>query len=189
VHADPDRLAQVITNLLSNAIKFSPPDGEVEIAVQKHEDQVRISVRDHGPEFRLTFGRTCSKNSRRPTHGCGTQGRHRSRLSIVKQIVTRLGGNVGFDDAHGEAPCFTWIWRPGPGDRKGDRSRPEPERSPNIAVRRRSQSGDCDPRGSQATRICHDLAHTRADAIARAAATPYGAILVDFDLLDGEGTG
>jgi DNA-binding response OmpR family regulator len=34
-----------------------------------------------------------------------------------------------------------------------------------------------------------DLAHVRADAIMRAAATSYGAILVDLDLLDGEGNG
>ena len=36
VMADPDRLAQVLTNLLSNAIKFSPPGGEVVVAIARH---------------------------------------------------------------------------------------------------------------------------------------------------------
>ena len=48
VHADPDRLAQVVTNLLSNAIKFSPAGEEVVVAVAKRSKTIRISVRDHG---------------------------------------------------------------------------------------------------------------------------------------------
>src|ERR1700733_9933546 len=48
IRADTDRLAQVLTNLMSNAIKFSPPDGEVVIAIEKEAEvnAVRITVRD-----------------------------------------------------------------------------------------------------------------------------------------------
>src|SRR5580704_12455927 len=43
VHADPDRLSQVVTNLLSNAIKFSPKDADVMVAIEQGAAGVRIS--------------------------------------------------------------------------------------------------------------------------------------------------
>jgi PAS domain S-box-containing protein len=191
VHADPDRLAQVMTNLLSNAIKFSPVDGEVEIAVQKHEDQVRISVRDHGPGIPADFRpHVFEKFAQADATDAGRKGGTGLGLSIVKQIVTRLGGNVGFDDAHGGGTVFhvDLASLDQVTAREIDR-----DQSPSVA--RILLCAD-DPNRAIAIReglkplgFATDLAHIRADAITRAAATPYGAILVDFDLLDGEGTG
>jgi PAS domain S-box-containing protein len=102
VHADPDRLAQVVTNLLSNAIKFSPPDGEVEVAVRPHDSQVRISVRDHGPGIPQDFRpHMFEKFAQADATDAGRKGGTGLGLSIVKEIVARLGGTVGFDDAPG----------------------------------------------------------------------------------------
>jgi signal transduction histidine kinase len=109
VRADTDRLAQVVTNLLSNAIKFSPPDGEVVIAVEKEVkgDVVRITVRDHGPgisaDFRLRiferFAQADATNARR-------KGGTGLGLSIAKRIIDRLGGDIGFADAPGGGTIF-----------------------------------------------------------------------------------
>jgi PAS domain S-box-containing protein len=107
VNADPDRLAQVITNLLSNAIKFSPAGGEVLVAVEKNANDVRVTVRDHGSgipdDFKLhifeKFAQADATNTRQ-------KGGTRLGLSIVKQIVERLGGNVGFEDATGGGAIF-----------------------------------------------------------------------------------
>ncbi len=100
VHADPDRLVQVVTNLLSNAIKFSPPDGEVVVAVQKHDDLVRISVRDHGPGIPADFRpHMFEKFAQADATDARRKGGTGLGLSIVKQIVSRLGGTVGFEDA------------------------------------------------------------------------------------------
>ena len=107
VNADPDRLAQVITNLLSNAIKFSLPEGEVLVTVEKNGGAFQISVRDHGsgvpeefkPHIFEKFARADATNSRQKG-GAGLG------LSIVKQIVERLGGEVGFDDAPGGGTMF-----------------------------------------------------------------------------------
>jgi signal transduction histidine kinase len=55
VYVDPHRLAQALTNLLSNAIKFSPPNGEVLVAIQQRDTDVRISVRDQGPGIPADF--------------------------------------------------------------------------------------------------------------------------------------
>ena len=56
VHADSDRLLQVMTNLLSNAIKFSPPYSEVTVRIQKSPEGVKVGVIDEGrgvPEEKL----------------------------------------------------------------------------------------------------------------------------------------
>jgi len=107
VRADSDRLMQVITNLLSNAIKFSPQDAEVVIAVENSGEDVRVSVRDHGPgippEFRpRIFGKFAQADgsSARQNGGTGLG------LNIVKQIITQLGGKVGFGDAPGGGAVF-----------------------------------------------------------------------------------
>jgi PAS domain S-box-containing protein len=49
VLADPHRLQQVVGNLLVNAIKFTPPQGHVELGLERVGGVVRISVRDTGP--------------------------------------------------------------------------------------------------------------------------------------------
>ena len=43
------RLERVIENLLDNAISFSPPDGLIELALNRHEGAIALSVRDEGP--------------------------------------------------------------------------------------------------------------------------------------------
>jgi len=107
VHADANRLVQALTNLLSNAIKFSPPGGEVIVAVEARNENARISVRDHGPgvpdQFKPhifeKFAQADATDARQK-QGCGLG------LSIVKQIVDRLDGEVGFDDAPGGGANF-----------------------------------------------------------------------------------
>ena len=107
VWADPDRLSQVVTNLISNAIKFSPPDGEVVVAVNGVNGGFRLSVRDHGagipaefkPRIFQKFAQADGTNTKK-TGGTGLG------LSIVKEIVTRLSGTVGFAAASGGGTVF-----------------------------------------------------------------------------------
>jgi signal transduction histidine kinase len=107
VRADPDRLAQVVVNLLSNAVKFSPPDGEVAIKIYRHGDGARLSVRDQGSgvpsEFRTRIFDRFAQADATNTRQKGGSG---LGLSIVKQIVDRLGGTVGFLDAPGGGTVF-----------------------------------------------------------------------------------
>lgn len=48
VHADPDRIAQVLHNLVSNAVKFSTQGGSVSISLEQEDHQALIHVRDTG---------------------------------------------------------------------------------------------------------------------------------------------
>ena len=48
VHADGEKLQQIILNLLANAIKFTEPAGTVGIAVDADETEIRIRVYDTG---------------------------------------------------------------------------------------------------------------------------------------------
>lgn len=96
VNADRDRLDQVFANLLSNAAKFSPRDGDIEVAVSRHNGMIRTAVTDHGPgipeEFRdrifEKFTQADSSDARR-IKGTGLG------LSIVKKIVEQMDGVVG----------------------------------------------------------------------------------------------
>jgi len=107
VLADPDRLAQVVTNLVANAIKFSQSGEEVVVSVDEDESRVRMSVRDHGPGIPEQFRqRIFSKFAQADGSNARQKGGAGLGLSIVKQIVDRLGGSVGFEPALGGGTVF-----------------------------------------------------------------------------------
>ncbi len=89
------RLMQIFENLVSNALSFSPPGGRVHITIVPVKKRVVVTVEDEGPgipENRLEtiFERFYTE---RPTHE--DYGSHSGLgLSICKQIVTALGGQI-----------------------------------------------------------------------------------------------
>jgi two-component system, OmpR family, sensor kinase len=48
VHADPERLQQVLCCMLDNAIRYSRPGGEVRLAVEGNDDEVTLRISDDG---------------------------------------------------------------------------------------------------------------------------------------------
>lgn len=191
VNTDPNRLAQVITNLLSNAIKFSPADGEVLVAVEKNNDVIRISVRDHGSGVPANFKpHIFEKFAQAEVTSSRQKGGTGLGLSIVKQIVERLGGEVGFDDAPGGGTIFHVelpVW-------ESAASRQIDLEAKARAARILLCEGDPDTATALLERLrqagfAADFAHTTTNAVARALATPYAAILVDLHLQDGDGIG
>jgi PAS domain S-box-containing protein len=108
VDADRQRLAQALTNLLSNAIKFSPRDAEVTISIENRNQIVSVSVRDHGPGIpddykERIFGKfvQVDASDRRQRGGTGLG------LTITKQIVDQLDGQITFEPAAGGGTIFT----------------------------------------------------------------------------------
>ncbi len=104
VQADEGALAQVLDNLLSNAIKFSPSDKEVFISI---EGSRTVVIRDQGPGFteadqQRAFQRFV-RLSAKPTAGETSTG---LGLSIVKRLVTMMGGDVELQSEQGEGATF-----------------------------------------------------------------------------------
>jgi len=113
VLGDPDRLSQVLSNLILNAAKFSPAGGVVTVGAGRSPGgAVRTRIRDRGPgipeSFRSRifqpFSQADSGDSRAST-GTGLG------LAISREIVTRLGGAIGFEDAPGGGTVF-WFELP-----------------------------------------------------------------------------
>ena len=99
LHADPDRLEQVVTNLLTNAVKFSPRGATVRVESGLEEDGqgelVWIAVRDEGPgvhpdEAKRIF-RPFVRGS--ASEGCGVRGVGLG-LAICHKIVEAHGGSI-----------------------------------------------------------------------------------------------
>jgi DNA-binding response OmpR family regulator len=107
VHADSDRLAQVLTNLISNACKFSPAQSSVDIAVSAEAERIRVGVIDHGPGISDTFRkRIFQKFSQEDSSDMREKGGTGLGLSISKAIVEGLGGAIGFDTEVGKGSTF-----------------------------------------------------------------------------------
>lgn len=108
VSADPDRLAQVLTNLLSNAIKFSPEGETVRLVLVPGRTHHRICVEDRGPGLSEEFkGRIFERFAQADSSDSRAKGGTGLGLSIVREIVTRLNGQITFADRPGGGTVFT----------------------------------------------------------------------------------
>ncbi|MEM6821650.1 MAG: transporter substrate-binding domain-containing protein [Verrucomicrobiota bacterium] len=106
--ADSDALMQICDNLVSNAIKFSPKEKKVSVSCYSQEQKIYIRVSDEGPGFTLDdqkklFGRF-SLLSNRPTGGESSSG---IGLSIVKELVDRINGQITCESTPGHGATFT----------------------------------------------------------------------------------
>lgn len=108
VAGDSVRLLQVVWNLLSNAIKFTPPQGSIEIRLDRHRNDARLSVRDTGAGIRREFighvfelfRQSDDDKAHSPGLGIG--------LAIVAQIVKLHEGTVQAESPGvGQGSTFT----------------------------------------------------------------------------------
>ncbi len=102
VHADPERVTQLLSNLVGNALKFTPAGGRVDVRVRPYGDGVEVSVVDTGegiPADQLprVFDRFHQVSSRRrgSRHGAGLG------LTIARGIVEAHGGTISIESAPG----------------------------------------------------------------------------------------
>lgn len=106
VRGDADRLQQVAINLLSNAIKFSPENGEVQVTVHHEDNQLRLSVKDHGPGIPETFRSHIFERFAQAPTASPTKDGSGLGLAIAKSIIDQLGGTISFDTTEGQGTVF-----------------------------------------------------------------------------------
>jgi signal transduction histidine kinase len=107
ITGDSARLQQILINLIGNAIKFTD-HGEVCVCFEKGQAEWSIVVRDTGigipgerlPDIFEPFRRGSDYATRRH-QGAGLG------LSIVKTLVTLMGGRVEVESAVGRGSVFT----------------------------------------------------------------------------------
>ena len=106
---DPDRVSQVLNNLVTNAIKYSFPGSNITIRARKVENEIHISVEDHGqgiPEHELNKLFTAfQKTSVKPTSGEKSTG---LGLAICKRMVEAQAGRIWVTSKFGEGSTFTF---------------------------------------------------------------------------------
>ena len=111
VVGDPERLRQVLVNLLGNAIKFTER-GAVTLrcrtsALERDRVRFRIEVEDSGPGLlenereRLFEPFTQGDSSTTRKHGGTGLG-----LTITRQLVELMGGDIGVDSRPGQGATF-----------------------------------------------------------------------------------
>ncbi len=109
VHADPARLAQVLTNLLSNAYKYTPEGGHIRVRARLQDGYVHCAVSDTGigmsPEdqahlFTKFFRSESPAVREMPGTGLG--------LCIVKSLVELQDGKIEVKSQLGEGTTFAF---------------------------------------------------------------------------------
>jgi signal transduction histidine kinase len=111
VHADEDRITQVLVNLVANAIQYSPEGGAVAISAARHTDEIHVSVTDTGigipaehlPHLFTRFYRVDKSRSRSAGGGSGIG------LTIAKHLVEAHGGRIWAESrGEGQGSRFTF---------------------------------------------------------------------------------
>ena len=108
VVGDAVRLLQVVWNVLSNALKFTPPQGSVEVRLDREGNEARLSVRDTGAGITSEFLPHVFELFRQSEDAAGHAPGLGIGLAIVTQIVSLHGGTVRAESAGlGQGSTFT----------------------------------------------------------------------------------
>jgi signal transduction histidine kinase len=107
IHADRERVAQVLTNLVSNALRYTPDGGVITLSAATEDNRVLLRVADTGPGIASehlphVFQRFYRADASRPANGESGLG-----LAIAKSLVEAQGGTIGVESVPGQGATFT----------------------------------------------------------------------------------
>lgn len=117
IKTDETRLSQILSNLLSNAIKFSNPDGVILIVVSvekiiRENMMLRVSIIDNGIGIAKKYHAKLFKSF---TQVDDSYSKNYSGaglgLSISKELVELLNGEIGVESDYGKGSKFTFTFK------------------------------------------------------------------------------
>ncbi len=109
LEVDADKITQVLNNLLSNALKFTPPKGEIRIALNAAVGPIEVSVTDTGigiaqKDMQRIFNKFEQAGANHPIGANGTG----LGLPLAKEIVKKHGGCMRVTSEIGKGSTFTF---------------------------------------------------------------------------------
>lgn len=109
VHADRDRLAQVLQNLLANAVHYGREGGNCTVQAFDIGKEVLVEVADDGPGIAAEhLPRLFERFYRVGKSRARNEGGTGLGLSIVKHIVEAHGGALAVKSTEGEGTSFSF---------------------------------------------------------------------------------
>lgn len=110
VHADPDKIKQVMMNLLTNALNYTDAEGNVRVTIKNESGKGSVMVEDDGigiskENLANVFERFYRVDKSRARHSGGTG----IGLAIAKAIIEAHGGEIQAESREGEGSRFTFI--------------------------------------------------------------------------------
>lgn len=106
VHADLERVRQVVTNLIDNAIKYTPAGGQIHLStLHRTTQKVQVSICDTGPGIPEENKERVFEDSFRLERDASKDG-YGIGLSLCKRIVCAHYGQIWVDSVAGQGSCF-----------------------------------------------------------------------------------
>lgn len=116
INANKDEIKQIIINLVQNAVKYTAKDGEIKISlknvIKNREKYAEFIIEDNGmgiPQEKMDA--VFDRFYRVEEHRARNQGGYGLGLSIVKEIVSRHGGEILVKSAVGKGAAFFMYFR------------------------------------------------------------------------------
>ena len=109
VHADRQRLRQVLLNLLSNAVKFNRHGGTITVRCVHRDHEVEVRVGDTGPGIRAELiDRLFTPFERLEADEAGVEGTGLG-LALSRRLVEAMGGRIGVQSQVGEGTVVSFV--------------------------------------------------------------------------------